>query len=188
MASIEDEFLTEVETTVKTKKSNRKKSINSKKKGNHGELECVHILNDRFVGYTFARSVQSGAYTGGLNRGRAAALTEEQMLVFSGDIRIPKDFNFTIEHKFYAEASFWDLFNDGSDLHAWMEQAQSDADAVGKKPMLVVKYNNKKRIVFIHEKPMDEVFSHRGWNCYWFEDLLSLDDSFFFTNKKEKVE
>lgn len=187
MASIEEEFLTDVETKVKTKSTKRKKSINSKKKGNHGELECVHILNDRFKEFTFARSVQSGAYTGGMNRARASTLTEEQMLVFSGDIRVPKEFNFTIEHKFYAEASFWDLFNDGSDLHAWMEQAQSDADAVGKQPMLVVKYNNKKRIVFIHQKPFEEVFSHRGWNCYWFEDLLKMNDDFFFTFKKEEV-
>ena len=46
--NLEDEFLSEVETTIKTQKKKRKKGIQSKKKGNRGELELVHILNERF--------------------------------------------------------------------------------------------------------------------------------------------
>lgn len=179
--NFEEEFLTEVKTNIKAQKTSKRK-INSKKKGNRGELETVHILNERFPGYTFARTVQSGAYIGKSNATRAESLTEEQVLIFAGDIRVPKDFKFTIEHKAYAEASFWDLFNESSDLHAWMEQAQHDADSVKKSPMLIVKFNNKKRIVFLHEKPKEPVFSHRNWNCYWLEDLLKEEDKFFFEN------
>ena len=105
--NIEEEFLSEVETKIKTKPKARKKSINSKRKGSAAELDLAHILNERFQGYTFARSVQSGAYTGGFNQSRAEALTEEQKLVFSGDIRVPKNFKFTIEHKAYAEFDFF---------------------------------------------------------------------------------
>lgn len=184
--NIEDEFLNEVENNIKIK-STRKKSINSKKKGNHGELELVHILNERFPDYTFARSVMSGAYTGGSNSGRAEELTEEQKLIFCGDLRVPMSFKFTIEHKFYKEASFWDLFNKSSNLFTWYEQSETDAAKVNKEPLLIVKYNNKKRIAFVNMKYLIEnkcsikpVFIHNNKGCFWLEDLLSLQDDFFF--------
>lgn len=188
--NLEDEFLSEVETTIKTQKTKRKKGIQSKKKGNRGELELVHILNERFEGHTFARSVQSGAYIGQSNAYRANSMTEEQKLVFAGDIRVPINFKFTIEHKAYAEASFWDLFNESSDLHSWMKQAEHDAESVGKQPMLVIKYNFHERIVYLKKNYVDSLdcsnletyafFSHNGWYCFWLEDLLKETDSFFF--------
>lgn len=188
--NLEEEFLAEVETTIKTQKTKRKKGIQSKKKGNRGELELTHILNERFEGHTFARSVQSGAYIGQSNAYRANSMTEEQKLVFAGDIRVPINFKFTIEHKAYAEASFWDLFNESSDLHSWMKQAEHDAESVGKQPMLIVKYNNKKRIAYLKKNYVDSlersnletytIFSHNGWYCFWLEDLLKETDSFFF--------
>lgn len=190
--SLEEEFLTEVETTIKTQKTKRKKGIQSKKKGNRGELELSHILNERFEGYTFARSVQSGAYIGQSNAYRANSMTEEQKLVFAGDIRVPTNFKFTIEHKAYAEASFWDLFNDSSDLHSWMKQAEHDAESVGKQPMLIVKYNFHERIIYVKKEFMedyqkhwgfglDPIFTHNGWECYWFKEFLNeLPNSFFF--------
>lgn len=179
-ASFEDEFLAEVETNIKTQR-NRKKGINSKKKGNSNENECRKIFDERFSFTNFHRSPSSGAFVGGSNFYRKGQLNESQNLVFVGDIYCSRDdFKFTIEHKAYKEAFFWDLFNESSDLHSWFKQAQSDADSVGKQPMLIVKYNNKKRIVFIHQKPFTEIFSHQGWNCYWLEDLLKQDNSFFF--------
>ena len=191
--NIEEEFLTEVETTIKTKAKARKKSINSKQKGSNAEREMAHILTERFEGYKFARSVQSGAYIGASNESRAEDLSYEQKLVFSGDIRIPKNFKFTIEHKFYKEASFWDLFNESSDLHQWFSQALHDANAVKKMPMLVVKYNNHKRIVYLLEDynvtNINPVFAHRDsktkkiWYCYNLDDLLELNDDFFFEEK-----
>ncbi len=185
MKSIEEEFLNDV-VDIKTH-STRKKSKNSKKKGNRGELELTHILNERFKGYTFARSVSSGAYTGGSNQYRAKSLTEEQLLIFSGDIRVPINFKFTIEHKFYNEASFWDLFNKSSNLYEWYNQSETDAKNAGKEPMLIVKYNNHKRIVFLNIKYLMDnkikikpVFTHESKACFWLEDILALDDSFFF--------
>lgn len=188
MSEFEDEFLTEVETTIKTQKTKRKKGIQSKKKGNRGELELSHILNERFEGYTFARSVQSGAYIGQSNAYRANSMTEEQKLVFAGDIRVPINFKFTIEHKAYAEASFWDLFNESSDLHSWMKQAEHDAESVGKQPMLIVKYNFHERIVFLADLNSDfpipsvftTVFNNKKWSCFYLKELLKMPNSFFF--------
>ena len=52
--NLEDEFLTEVETTIKTQKKKRKKGINSKRKGNSAENEVIlskgvryHFVNAR---------------------------------------------------------------------------------------------------------------------------------------------
>lgn len=181
--NLEDEFLNEVETNIKTHKKSVKRK-NSKKKGSRGELELTKILNERFDGIAiFHRTPNSGAFVGGQNFYRKQELNEEQNLLFVGDVYCNrKDLKFTIEHKFYEEPSFWDMFNASSDLHAWMAQAQHDADSVKKHPILIVKYNQKKRIAYIHEKPFNPIFTHNGWNCYWLEDLLKQPNSFFFEN------
>lgn len=189
--NLEDEFLTEVETTIKTQKTKRKKGINSKRKGNSSENEVRKILDERFSFTNFHRSPSSGAFVGGSNFYRKEELNKSQNLVFVGDIYCSReDFKFTIEHKAYAEASFWDLFNESSDLHSWMKQAEHDAESVGKQPMLIVKYNFHERIVYLKKNYVDSldcsnletyaIFSHNGWYCFWLEDLLKETDSFFF--------
>lgn len=190
MSDFEDEFLSEVEATIKTQKTKRKKGINSKKKGNNNENECKKILNERFEGVAiFQRTPNSGAFVGGQNFYRKEQLTEEQNLLFVGDLYCNrKDFKFTIEHKAYAEASFWDLFNESSDLHDWMQQAEHDAESVGKQPMLIVKYNFHERIVFLTDIGKDfplipkftTFFLDKEWSCFYLKDLLELQDSYFF--------
>ena len=180
-----------METTIKAQKKKRKKGINSKRKGNSAENEVRKILDERFSFTNFHRSPSSGAFVGGSNFYRKEELNKSQNLVFVGDIYCSReDFKFTIEHKAYAEASFWDLFNESSDLHSWMKQAEHDAESVGKQPMLIVKYNNKKRIAYLKKNYVDSlersnletyaIFSHNGWYCFWLEDLLKETDSFFF--------
>ena len=153
-------------------------ALQSKKKGNRGELEAVHILNDRFGSNLFARAVSSGAWIGGGNRHRAEVLTDEQQLAFASDIICPVWFKYVIEHKSYAQLDFWELFNDKSNLHQWFAQVEADASFVGKLPMLVVKINNHKRIVFVKED-MFSIFKIKTWNCCWFEDFLKNEDEFF---------
>jgi len=153
--------------------------INSKQKGNTNERECAKILNERFGADLFKRVPFSGAFVGGQNRYNANVLTEEQKLAFASDIICPVWFRYAIEHKAYASMSFWDLFNESSDLNSWLKQAQGDADFVKKDPMVVVKINNHKRIVFIHQKIDGYVFEYRGWYCMWFADLLLQQDGFF---------
>ena len=187
MKDIESEFLG---TNVPDKqRSTRKKTINAKKKGNRGELDAVNILKERFKGQIFSRTMGSGNYTGGQNAKNAELLTEEQKLMFVSDIRTPKEFKFSIEHKFYASIDFYDLFNKSSDLHKWYEQAETDAKLLERSPMLIVKTNKHKRIVFVKmdyliKNPyLDNnkiVFIHEGWACLWFEDLLNAPDCFFF--------
>jgi hypothetical protein len=154
--------------------------INSKKKGSSGELECVHILDEKFGKGKFFRVPASGARVGGFNREKAFNISKEAKEVLSGDIITPTNFKFSIEHKFYANSNFFDLFNEKSDLQNWFNQAEGDAKFSNKEPMLVVKYNGKKRIVFVKVKLDKYVFETKGWFCLWFSDLLLLEDSFFF--------
>jgi len=159
--------------------------INSKKKGNRGELECVKLLTEK-LGEGFARVPSSGAWGGGKNRELRENMSYEQKLTLVADIMAPPDFNFVLEHKFYEEASFWDLFNESSNLNEWIKQVSSDAAFVEKAPMLIVKYNRHKRIVFIEEKyeslreDKNPVFTWKGWSCYNFETLLDREEEFWF--------
>lgn len=152
--------------------------INSKQKGNRNELECVKILTSRF-GKGFARVPSSGAWAGGANRSKREDMSLEQRITLVSDIMSPPNFNFTIEHKAYKEANFWELFNEGSNLKNWFKQCSEDAEFVGKSPMLVVKYNGKQRIAFVRETLEDYVFETNSWYCLMFDDLLKLPDNFF---------
>ena len=154
--------------------------MNSKNKGSTNERECAKILSERFVGKDFRRTPSSGAIFGQSNKIGANNVDDEIKSTLSGDIVTPINFKFSIEHKAYKQANFWDLFNEKSDLHSWMEQCENDAEFSNKKPLLVIKYNNKKRIRGIKEEVPKIVFRHNGWNFLWFSDLLELSDKFFF--------
>ena len=159
--------------------------INSKNKGSNSERELAKILNERF-GEGFKRTPYSGSIFGQSNRHFGNGLSDEQKSTLSGDLIVPFNFKFSIEHKAYKEASFFDLFNPSSNLKNWFKQCEGDATFSNKKPMLIVKYNNKKRIVYIKEKLDNYFFEIQNWYCYYLEDLLKLEDSFFFKNDKGK--
>jgi hypothetical protein len=160
-----------------------KKKINSKDKGNRAENELAKILSERFTPHKFKRNVSSGAMFGGMNRKYAEGVEETITTALSGDIIVPSNFKYSLEHKAYKEISFWDLFNDSSDLHSWLKQAEGDANFTNRKPMVIAKFNNRKRICFVKDKFDGYVFEHCGWYCYWFEDFLKLEDSIFFNIK-----
>lgn len=155
--------------------------INSKNKGSNSERELAKILNERF-GEGFKRTPYSGAIFGQSNRHFGNGMSDEQKATLSGDIMTPPDFRFVIEHKAYKEASFWDLFNTSSDFKKWFIQVSGDAAFVGKEPLLIVKFNNKKRIVFSKEKISGYVFEIDQWYCYWLEEFLKNDTTFFYSN------
>jgi hypothetical protein len=187
---------------------------NSKKKGNRGENQLVHILEEAFGEGQFKRTPSSGAYTGGKNREVAENLPWEAKITLVSDIITPSDFNFVLEHKFYAEANFWDLFSDKSNWNEWITQVQDDAKFVNKVPLLVIKYNRHKRIALIPyitllsyginkgsegyelQKIDTELiekinliakkFIWRGYSVVELEDLLSLPKDFWF--KQESID
>lgn len=185
--NIEEEFLKEV--VPDKQRPTRKVVINCKRKGNSFERTVAKILSERF-NLVFARTVSSGAYTGGQNVKNADALTEEQKLIYTGDIRCPVNFVFTVECKNYKSLDFYDLFNTSSVIYSWYRQSESDSKLLNKKPLLIVKTNNHKPIAFVDvkyllEKKVDTskvVFTHKGKAVFWLDDLLKFSDDFFFTS------
>ena len=165
------------------------KKINSKKKGSRTELELVKILEERFGKGRFKRTPQSGAHVGGKNQEGATNLPFEAKITLVSDLIVPVDFRFVIEHKSYKEASFWDLFNEWSDLHDWLLQVEDDAKFVDREPMLIVKYNRKKRITYTKRKSRfpGYIFKHNGWYCYLLKPLLEQNDSFWFRVNSDEV-
>lgn len=168
-------------------KEKKKKKINSKKKGNRNELEFVKILNST-IGEgknIFSRTPSSGAWGGGENRERREDMNIEAKISLVSDVITPIDFKFVLEHKAYNNVSFWDLFNKSSNFIDWTKQVESDAEFVNKLPMLIMKFDRKKRIVFIKDKFDYYIFEWNGWHCYWLNDLLEKQpkDYWFERNK-----
>lgn len=171
--------------------------MNSKQKGKRGENELVKILNNKFGEGRFKRVPFSGAITGGTNRKTNENF--EMKEAYTSDIAAPPNFNFVIEHKFYAEANFWDLFSDNSKWKEWTEQVEGDATFVKKQPMVVVKYNRHDRIALVKStyliskllqygkifiSPMIFWSPSNGKEKYsvtWLKDLLALPKDFWFT-------
>jgi hypothetical protein len=187
--------------------------MNSKKKGNRGENQLVYILCEAFGEGKFKRTPSSGAYTGGKNREGAENLPWEAKITLASDIICPANFNFIIEHKFYAEANFWNLLSENSKWLEWTSQAEGDASFVNKTPLIIVKYNRHKRIALIPTmylehyaysieatKPKNEMMLENArfarlladklrWRTYsvvMLEELLKLPkEGFWFTENKE---
>lgn len=176
-------------------------AINSKKKGNRGELELVHILEEKFGEGRFKRTPSSGAWTGGKNREGCENLPWEAKITLVSDLITPADFNFVIEHKFYADISFWELFSEKSNWNDWLNQVEQDADFVKKSPLLVIKYNRHERIALIsfaqlvkyamkvEQTNLDlakeihsaaKKFVWRNYSVVQFSDLLKLPLDFWF--------
>ncbi len=158
-------------------------SINSKNKGSTAERALCKILKERWPDKEWMRVPASGARFGQTNKQKYSAVEDNVKEVLSGDIICPSDFKFSVESKCYASISFWDLFNESSDLHAWMKQCKEDAAFAHKLPMLVVKINNHKHFVGISEKTDNYVFEHDGMYFYMLNDLLRKEDNFFFEEK-----
>lgn len=175
---------------------------NSKKKGNRGENELAKMLCERFGEGSFKRTPSSGAYTGGINREKAEDLPWEAKITLASDIITPANFNFVIEHKFYQEVNFWNLFSSKSQWLEWIEQAEGDANFVNKEPMIIVKYNRHPRLCILRAPYLTEklkelnlsirpklywqpVNSNIAYSVILLEDLLELPSSFWFSGEAE---
>ena len=121
-----------------------------------------------------------GASTTEAQMNVAIDVAEQIKEVLSGDIICPSDFKFSVECKSYANISFWDLFNESSDLHSWMKQCSEDAEFTNKIPLLVVKINNHKPFVGTTLCAENYILEHKRFYFYTLEDFLRLDDTAFF--------
>jgi hypothetical protein len=155
-------------------------AINSKNKGSSWERAFCKILKERFPGRDFSRVPTSGAFFGKSNKEKRSLAEDNVKEVLSGDVICPSEFKFSVECKSYAEISFWDLFNESSDLNSWIKQCSEDSEFVNKVPLLAVKINNHKPFVATTLNLPNQIFTYKGFNFFKLDDFLKFDDTTFF--------
>lgn len=170
----------------------KKKKINSGRKGKSGEREIVKILNSRFEKYlssqpnsgSFSRSVGSG------NRwSQAANMPKHAQDTFTGDLVCPENFKYVLECKTgYNDVDLISCFsNKCAELDAFLKQVTDDSIRSKRLPMLIWKKNRKELVCFIKQTNIDlskienqNRLFYKDWVCLSFEFLLSFEDNFFF--------
>jgi hypothetical protein len=176
-----DDFV-DVEEEIINKKG-KKKKVDGKKKGNRTELDLTKVLNSRFGGSGFSRSIGSGNRWGQVNY-----LPKHAKDVFSGDLVVPENFKFVIESKGgYDGIDMSSIFVHGnSELDKFLDQVTKDSKRCNRKPMLCWKKTRKPWLVFIHSKELvgksfKYKFIYGKWTGVSLELLLKLNDDFFLT-------
>ena len=149
----------------------------SKTKGKGYEREIAKHLSSIF-NLNFERTPGSGAFTGGQNAFRSNILTEEQQIVFDGDILPPKELGrFKFECKCRKEIPFHLLLSSWSELDDWIEQAKSRE----KWWFLLFKANRKGSFIGYDEKLK---YTTRHPVVYYKKTVITSMDSFFEDNKE----
>lgn len=184
MEPIIDDILKDLQKT--------KKKIKSGVKGKQSERDLVKILNKRFENLLsrheewgkFSRSVGSG------NRwSQNVDLPKHAKDTFSGDICVPQNFLWVIESKkgYNDDIDLCTLFGGTcSLLEGFFKQVEDDSGRCNRKPMLIWKKDYKPRLAFIKNSvKLNGNFScfmtYKGWSCVPFDELLNLEDLFFFS-------
>jgi hypothetical protein len=161
--------------------------VNGKQKGNRFERDIANTLSTRFREHTgieqaFRRNPDSGSFFGGKNVERAA--THDTEWAIYGDLICPRKFKFAVECKNYKTAPILNaiLTSSVTDWDGWISQARQDATAAGKEMMLIIKYN-RTAIMAIFNKGVVKLpvaMRYKDTEIFMFDDILRLDDSFFF--------
>jgi hypothetical protein len=161
--------------------------MNSKNKGNTYERKVSNLLSGRFKSLLnedkgFRRNPDSGSYFGGSNSTKLQ--THNLDYAVFGDIICPKNFRFTIECKHYKDSpTFNSLVN--KKIVAWDEwinQSVQDSQSAGKKPLIIIKYNNVPDLILIPDLlPNSQlILTYKGFNLYKLDELLQQPDIYFF--------
>lgn len=129
----------------------KKKRVNSKRKGSGFEGHLAKMLNVVLHPLKFRRSQSSGAILGGVNVKFAEHFSDDAKALFIGDV-VPTNaadvlrdegwsLRFTLECKFYKNADTIDNLFGNTKIRGWMNQAVDDAKKINKTPLLIFKFN-----------------------------------------------
>lgn len=157
-------------------------SNRGKAKGNAGERKIADFLT-KLYGQKFIRVPNSGAFLGGANAFRKAALDEGQISTFKADLIPPSNMRkLVIESKFYSEFPFQNLMK-GTDiplLDKWVKQAIDSADP-GDFWVVVFRINHKGSFVTFNKDHLDrfEISDH----CRYKDTVVTDFEKFFSDNK-----
>jgi hypothetical protein len=160
-------------------------SSKGKVKGNAGERKVAEFLTGLY-GQKFLRVPNSGAFLGGANTFRKAALDEGQIATFKADLIPPSNMRkLVIESKFYGEFPFHNLFKnvDVPLLDKWVEQAKISADDVDF--WVVVFRINRKGAFAVFDKSLFDKFVISDYVSYKTNIITEFEK--FFTDNKDVI-
>ena len=148
----------------------------SKSKGNAWEFEVAKFLSATY-NESFLRIPSSGAFVGGKNNVRKAALGGAQLQSKKGDIHPPQDWKYwNLECKSYADFPFHQLWTgDVKMLDAWIQQ-QHDVEDVGDLNLILIKISRKDKWVVFQEDlgfTVDRTLHYKGWYFTSWDDFWS---------------
>ena len=155
-------------------------SNHNKNKGKSYERQLAKQLTSVFQ-LNFNRVPNSGAFIGGKNINRAQNLSEQQILLMSGDIIVPEQLaHVDFECKFYKELSFNSLFDNCQQINNWLEQAQTTV-----KPLwfLFFKINHKGEFVVFDKKHIKLYETIESYFIYKSKYIISSATNFLEINK-----
>ena len=167
--------------------------VNGKSKGSSFERKIANLLSARFEPVTgikqgFRRNTDSGSFFGGSNQKRVETHDLDHALF--GDLICPRNFNFSVECKFYKAGPTFSAIVKGNigQWDDWISQAKQDAANSNKKMMLIIKYNGVEEIVFVEtEMPeLAQVIPYKGVFGYRLQDFLNLQNHIFFSETTSK--
>lgn len=181
------------------KNSEKKKKINSGRKGKSGERGVVKLLNSRFETY-LKQNPKTGSFSRSLGSGnrysQTAALPKHAQDTFTGDLVCPEGFKFVLECKTgYTDVDLFSCFGEKcSELDAFIGQVLNDSIRAEKIPMLIWKKDRKEHVVFLNIKNIDynkclddylnkkihSLLFYKEWIGLNINYILSFEDSFFF--------
>ena len=133
-------------------KQARKKKINSKAKGDRGELKACKILTD-FFGIKFNKVPRSGGF------GTTHQLEQNALEVLTGDILTPQGFLFTLENKSGYDIDLINFFcskhtskkksSDKTLIYTFLDQSVRDAVRVSKIPAVIYTKDRRPPLLII---------------------------------------
>jgi len=184
----------------------KKKRINSKKKGNHFEGHVAKLLSTHLAPMKFRRSQSSGAILGGENSRFMESYSYDAKALFIGDV-VPTNeadvfrdeewrIKFTLECKFYRDPDNIEHLLKGTRIFDWYDKARTDAAKLNKQPLLIFKFNHTSMMCGIEDKyslPKDLSYSVTigspsiRINIFMFEDAIK-DIAWWKQLKGESVE
>lgn len=153
----------------------------SKNKGKSGERELCKILG-KYLGGSFQRVPDSGAFIGGTNNIRKEKLDEAQIRIYKADIIPPSNLKkLVIESKFYSKFPYH-CFATSLEipiLNKWIEELEHDCDE-NDFGIICVKINLKGWMIGVSEAWDDLQFdNYVVYNGYKFTGLEKfLKDNF----------
>ena len=166
--------------------------VNGKQKGNKFERDIANMFSERFRDYTgieksFRRNPDSGSFFGGTNVERKEIYDTE--FAIYGDLICPRNFNFTVECKHYKSPPSVNqiLKQDIKEWDDWISQAWQDAEACGKEPLIIIRYNRTETLTITKPDFISSaaIILYKDVEVHRLEQLLLEENSFFFTENEQ---